>query len=353
MLQHSVRPSNILLSMQRHSSLSFLKFITETKRQNCSKPSRRSLALAGLGRNKIPRPDAALVEERRSERAVGGSMHPSAPRGSLFALELKAQRHSPEELRVVDNRFPFKEGFELGDGRHIDSDAVLDHLESVIEAERLSKIKQVVAGRTFSVVPVLEGIYDRGNIGAVARSADALGFGSLHYIKTLDPRRLKGSMGGKRTSGGSQKWLDMQVWDSSAACFQHLKAAGYFIAATHLAPDSIPISDLDFTKPTVIIMGNESFGVSHEALEYADQAVIIPQAPGFVDSFNVSVATALALYEARTSRIRAMGSHGDLTDKQQRILTAAMLLRHKGSPWGRAFMDGRGENPQIQMEVGT
>lgn len=34
---------------------------------------------------------------------------------------------------------------------------------------------QVVAGRTFSVVPVLEGVYDRGNIGAVARSADALG----------------------------------------------------------------------------------------------------------------------------------------------------------------------------------
>jgi tRNA C32,U32 (ribose-2'-O)-methylase TrmJ len=46
-------------------------------------------------------------------------------------------------------------------------------------------------------------------------------------------------------------------------------------------------------------------GVSHEALEYADQAVIIPQAPGFVDSFNVSVAAALALYEARTSRMRS------------------------------------------------
>ena len=44
--------------------------------------------------------------------------------------------------------------------------------------------------------------------------------------------------------------------------------------------------------------------MSHEALKYADQNVIIPQAPGFVDSFNVSVATALALYEARTSRIR-------------------------------------------------
>ena len=50
------------------------------------------------------------------------------------------------------------------------------------------------------------------------------------------------------------------MWDSSEACFQHLKAAGYHIAATHLAPDSIPIGDLDWTKPTVVIMGNESFG---------------------------------------------------------------------------------------------
>ena len=52
----------------------------------------------------------------------------------------------------------------------------------------------------------------------------------------------------------------LQVWDSSEACFQHLKAAGYFIAATHLAPDSIPLADLDWTQPTVVVMGNESFG---------------------------------------------------------------------------------------------
>lgn len=72
-----------------------------------------------------------------------------------------------------------------------------------------------------------------------------------------------------------------------------------------------------------------SAGVSHEALSFADQPVIIPQAPGFVDSFNVSVAAALTLYEARSSRIRAVGRNGDLTEEQQRILTAAMLLRHK------------------------
>ena len=73
----------------------------------------------------------------------------------------------------------------------------------------------------------------------------------------------------------------------------------------------------------------DTAGVSHEALEYADQTVIIPQAPSFVDSFNVSVACALVLYEARGSRISALGRHGDLSPDQQRTLTAAMLLRHK------------------------
>lgn len=64
-------------------------------------------------------------------------------------------------------------------------------------------------------------------------------------------------------------------------------------------------------------------------MKYADQSVIIPQAPGFVDSFNVSVACAITLYEARRSRERALGKHADLDPLQQDILTAAMLLRHK------------------------
>ena len=43
----------------------------------------------------------------------------------------------------------------------------------------------------------------------------------------------------------------------------------------------------------------------------------------------MSVACAVVLYEARGSRIRAMGRHGDLSPDQQQTLTAAMLLRHK------------------------
>ena len=66
-------------------------------------------------------------------------------------------------------------------------------------------------------------------------------------------------------------------------------------------------------------------------MKFADKTVIIPQAPGFVDSFNVSVACAITLYEARTHRERARASHADLDQQQQDILTAAMLLRHRVS----------------------
>lgn len=50
---------------------------------------------------------------------------------------------------------------------------------------------------------------------------------------------------------------------------------------------------------------------------------------GFVESYNISVAAALVMYEARSSRLRLLGSHGDLTEDQQRILRAVMSLKHQ------------------------
>lgn len=70
-------------------------------------------------------------------------------------------------------------------------------------------------------------------------------------------------------------------------------------------------------------------GVSGEANELADAAITIPMAPGFVQSFNVSVAAALVMYEARMSRQRLLGQHADVDSRQQQILEAIMMLRHK------------------------
>lgn len=61
--------------------------------------------------------------------------------------------------------------------------------------------------------------------------------------------------------------------------------------------------EVDWTRPTAFILGNEKFGISDEAVALADATAIIPMS-GFVESFNISVAAALIMYEAQQQRIR-------------------------------------------------
>lgn len=65
-------------------------------------------------------------------------------------------------------------------------------------------------------------------------------------------------------------------------------------------------------------------------MELADQAVTVPMAHSFTESFNVSVAAALILSEARRQRIEKLGRSGDLSPEEIQVLTAIMLLKHRG-----------------------
>lgn len=71
-------------------------------------------------------------------------------------------------------------------------------------------------------------------------------------------------------------------------------------------------------------------GASAEAIELADQAVTVPMAHSFTESFNVSVAAALILSEARRQRLEKLGRCGDLSPEEVQTLTAIMLLKHRG-----------------------
>ena len=71
-------------------------------------------------------------------------------------------------------------------------------------------------------------------------------------------------------------------------------------------------------------------GASDLAVQMADQAVTVPMAHSFTESFNVSVAAALILNEARQQRILKLGSCGDLSPEEIQTLTAIMLLKHRG-----------------------
>ena len=70
---------------------------------------------------------------------------------------------------------------------------------------------------------------------------------------------------------------------------------------THLEERAVSFREVDYTKPTLLVMGNEKEGVSSEIVKLADEIIIIPM-QGMVQSLNVSVATGLILYEAQRQR---------------------------------------------------
>ncbi len=194
-------------------------------------------------------------------------------------------------------------------------------LRPFLTEERAARIDEVLARRTRTVVPVIEGLVNIGNVSAVMRTAEALGYQDFHVI--TGGGKFKDS---QRTSQGAEKWLDVYKWPSPADCVAHLRANGYRILATHLDSEARPIDTFDFTRPTAIVFGNERDGVSAEMLEAADERVILP-IDGFVQSYNISVAAAMALYHAYRDRLERQGYHGDLTPHEIDELRARFYMR--------------------------
>lgn len=247
--------------------------------------------------------------------------HRSTHVHSCRALSQKDRDQGTVSRADETKLFPYCEPFNIA-GSHLTASELIELLAPLASDTRVHKIREVAANRTFDVVPVVEGLYDLGNVAAVCRSADALGYGGIHVIDSLSERYKQSA----RTSRGAEKWLDVRVWKDTTSCIRHLKGQGRQVLVTHLDERAIPITEVDWTRPTAIILGNEAEGVSDQAVKEADGSVIIPMS-GFVQSFNVSVAAAIVLHEAREARIRKQGHHGTLSEEQQRILSAVMLLR--------------------------
>lgn len=226
---------------------------------------------------------------------------------------------------MLSQRFPHSGRFEYAN-RVLNAAEILELVRPYLTIERQERIRVAVEGRTCDVVPVLENIYDRGNISAVLRSAEAMGYQCAHVIEIGE--KFKSA---NRVTQGADKWLDVRKWKSTGECVLELKRLGYQVLATHLDARARPIGEMDFTRPTAIVFGNEKDGISPEMIEAADQTVIIPM-HGFVQSFNISVAAAIALYHIYMERLRRLSRQGDLSEEEKQILRAEFSLRSSQNP---------------------
>ncbi|XP_039042693.1 tRNA (guanosine(18)-2'-O)-methyltransferase-like [Hibiscus syriacus] len=189
--------------------------------------------------------------------------------------------------------FPYFDRFRCGN-ESLSSSEVIEAIEPALMEERKERLKRVVRNRSYSVCLVVEGLSDFGNVSATFRFADALGLQSVHVVSCDSSKRYREN---RHVSMGAEKWLDIELWNSPKEFFEVLKSCSYRIATTHLRMDAVSIYDMDWSRPTAIVVGNENRGISDEALELSDLHCSIPM-KGMVDSFNVSVAAGIVMHQA-------------------------------------------------------
>lgn len=143
---------------------------------------------------------------------------------------------------------------------------------------------------------VLESVEKPGNLGAVLRSADAAGVSAVIACDPLtdlyNPNLIRSSIGAIFTVP--------TITCSSEECIAYLKQHGVSILTAQLQ-DSLPYYDTDMKRPTAIVMGTESTGLTDQWRKAADAHIRIPML-GRLDSLNVSVSAAILMFEAVRQR---------------------------------------------------
>lgn len=162
--------------------------------------------------------------------------------------------------------------------------------------DRFQTLKSVLARREPDLTILSENVHKSHNLAAIIRSCDAVGVLEAHVVSN-SPKLARHHL----TSAGSGKWVPIVMHPDIGTAIGRLKNKGFQVLTAHLSTQAKDFRDVDYTAPTALLLGSELVGVSAEAARLADAHLRIPM-QGQTESLNVSVATALILYEAMKQR---------------------------------------------------
>jgi len=162
--------------------------------------------------------------------------------------------------------------------------------------ERKARIRAVAARRHPDLTVFVERVHKPHNVAAILRTCDAVGVMTAHAVPAAG-----GIPALNHTAQGAQRWVELVCHADTPSGLTHLRGQGFQLIAAHVSKSAVDFRQPDYTRPSAFILGTEKFGVSADALALVDQEIVIPMV-GMAQSLNVSVATALILYEAQRQR---------------------------------------------------
>jgi 23S rRNA (uridine2479-2'-O)-methyltransferase len=149
-------------------------------------------------------------------------------------------------------------------------------------------------------------VFDRpvspGNLGSVIRSSEALGAHGVvvtgHAADVYDPQTVRASVGALFAIPVVRSQGDRELDDWIARLRAELPSLAVVGSSAHA---TTPLEEVDFARPTLLVVGNETRGLSQAWRERCDELVRIPMA-GSADSLNAAAAASILLYEAARGR---------------------------------------------------
>jgi tRNA (guanosine-2'-O-)-methyltransferase len=218
------------------------------------------------------------------------------------------RRHTPNCVFVAREQQRL-----LGALAGLDVPAVVRCLAPFATDERNRRFEEVFARRLDSVTVLMDAPHDPHNGAAVLRSCDAFGVHRLHVVE-----RSEGFLASRTVARGSEQWVDVRTYASSAAAIETLRERDYELVATHPEGEMEP-HDLAAVPRLCLVLGNERDGIEAELAAACRRSVRIPMR-GFAESLNVSVTAAILLQQA------VVGRSGDLSEAERTLLRARALV---------------------------
>jgi tRNA (guanosine-2'-O-)-methyltransferase len=209
--------------------------------------------------------------------------------------------------------------------------------------ERFRRLREVLARRQPDLTVLMDRVHKAHNFSAILRSCDAVGVLEAHAVAPEPGLEVHHA-----TSAGTKKWVSVRRHASVDEAIMYLHERGFRVLAAHPSSSALDYREADYTRPVAITLGAELEGVSARALELADVHVMIPMV-GMVHSLNVSVASALLLFEAHRQRSAAAMYEESRLDPEafERHLfewaypTVARARREQGLPYPSLDADGQ------------
>lgn len=156
-----------------------------------------------------------------------------------------------------------------------------------------------VKGKERPVIIITDGIQDPGNLGAIIRTAEATKVDAIilknHGNVHVNPLVSK-------VSTGATQWVPICIVNNVTETMKKLAKNGFWSVGTDVHTEALHWDESQkYDFPVLLVVGNEKSGISRLVLEQCDFKVKIPMM-GKVESLNVSVATALMLYQIRNQQ---------------------------------------------------